>query len=55
MVSVWTFQSIILCFVWMWDNVDAPETQVGEASAGKEPHLTDVLVVTPELQISGPC
>lgn len=56
MVSVWTFQSIILCFVWMWDNVDVPEMQVEEASAGtgKETHLTDGLAITPELQISGP-
>lgn len=40
----------------MWDNVDAPETQVEDASAGtgKETHLEDVLVITPELQISGP-
>lgn len=54
MGSLWTFQSIILCFVWMWDYVAAPETQVEEASAGtgKETHLTDVLVVIPELHIS---
>lgn len=31
----------------MWDNVDAPETQVEDASAGagKQTHLTDVLVM----------
>lgn len=30
----------------MWDNVDAPETQVEDTSAGagEESHLTDVLV-----------
>lgn len=40
----------------MWDNVDAPETQVEDASAGagKQTHLTDVLVIIPKLQIFGP-
>lgn len=40
----------------MWDNVDAPETQVEDASAGagKQTHLTDVLAIIPEVQIFGP-
>lgn len=54
MVLVWAFESEILCFAWMWDNVDAPETQVEDASAGagKETHLTDVLVMLRNFRVA---